>query len=126
MGEPQGSPQPAREDGLPTFVTVPLAGGRDAAATRVTAVAAGDVDGDGNADLVASTATGDMKVFTGDGAGGFSRQALKLVDEASGCRGFSVALADLDSDGSDEVVAGFGGDSCPNSGSLRAWKILPQ
>lgn len=116
----------ATEEGLPEFVGVPLAGGRDSAAERVTALAAGDVNGDGHADVVATTATGDLRVFLGDGVGGFVREQGEVVDDPSGCRGSHVLLADLDSDGRDEILASFAGESCQGAGSLRVWKAAPE
>lgn len=117
--------RPAEDGGL-AFTRVLLAGGRDNAAERVTALGTGDLDGDGRADLVASTATGDVRVFLGDGEGGFHREEAGPVEEPSGCRGYHVRLADLDSDGRDEIVASFAGDSCPGAGSLRVWKPVPE
>jgi hypothetical protein len=47
----------------------------------------------------------------------------------TGCRGYHVALVDLNHDGRDEVLASFAGEAsaaggesgCPNGGGLRAW-----
>lgn len=111
------------EDGAPAFIPVPLTGGRDKAIQRVTAIGAGDVNADGAVDLVASTATGTVWVFIGDGNGGFTREEAGPVDDSDGCRGYHVRLADLDNDGADEILANFAGDSCPGAGSFRVWKV---
>jgi len=110
-------------DGAPAFTPIPLTGGRDKAIERVTAIGAGDVNADGAVDLVASTATGSVWVFLGDGTGGFTREEEGPVEDSAGCRGYHVELADLDNDGGDEILATFAGDSCPGTGSFRIWKV---
>jgi hypothetical protein len=97
----------------------------------VSGLARGDFDGDGVLDLVALTGDGRGWVFLGDGKGGFVREESAEIDVGErGCRGYHAALADLDGDGADELVAGFAGEGqglmgeelCPSQGSLRAWK----
>jgi hypothetical protein len=96
----------------------------------VTALAAGDLDGDGRRDLVALTDEGHTWVFPGDGKGFFTRERAAIPLFVGGCRGSRVVLADLDGDGRDEVIASFaqeagGGPSagaCPSEGGLAVWK----
>ena len=97
----------------------------------VTALAKGDLDGDGALDLAALTGGGRGWVFLGDGKGGFVREESAELDVGErGCRGYHAALADLDGDGADELVGGFAGEGqdlmgrelCPSQGSLRVWK----
>lgn len=102
------------------------------------ALGAGDLDGDGALDLVGITGGGSVWVYLGDGKGAFTReQSPELGTSESGCTGYHVALADLDGDGTDEVVAGFAGEStvtpagsvggCGSAGgSLKAWKASRQ
>jgi hypothetical protein len=89
-----------------------------------TGIALGDLDGDGNLDIVAAGnvtgAPGDDGLFwfRGDGKGGW-----RLVPESGlPSRGLSVVhsitLADVDHDGFSEIIALSGG----NKGSITIWK----
>ncbi len=105
----------------------------------VTAIGTGDLDGDGNTDVVALTGDGRTLIFLADGKGSFTREKTG-VPNFSGCRGYHVRLADLDGDGRAEIVSSFAGEStgmqistgqvvapteqCPSSGGLTAWKVV--
>ena len=69
------------------------------AATSFTAIATGDVNGDGKLDLLLGT-TGGTSLFLGTGANAFSAVAAKTWAGAA----VAVALADLDRDGRLDVV----------------------
>jgi hypothetical protein len=102
----------------------------------VWALAAGDLDGDHHTDLVAMTGDSRVIILLGDGKGGFVQQDTGITEPIEGCRGYELALADLDHDGRAEIVAGFAGEpsgipgvleepGCPDGGSLRVWKPVP-
>ena len=131
-----GEPGPA---GGPWRRTSVWAAGGDWGAA-LTALAAGDLDGDGDLDVAALTASGGVWLLISDGKGDF---ALDRVPEADpdaahrGCRGYGVELVDLDRDGRPELIAGFAGEpgseqldagrtsaSCRAEGQLRVWKVL--
>jgi len=111
----------------------------DESRKSVRAVASGDLDGDGRKDVVAATGDGELVIFLADGHGFVKREkSPELIDAGAGCRGYSLALRDLDRDGRDEIIAGFAGElssqrlttpkdaeakkSCTSGGSLTVWK----
>jgi FG-GAP-like repeat len=99
--------------------------------TGVFTVASGDLDGDGNLDLVALTGNGRTWIFLGDGKGSFTREKTGVPPFPGGCRGYDVRLKDLDGDGKDEIVSSFAGEGsplateegCPSGGGLTAWHL---
>jgi hypothetical protein len=101
---------------------------RDGAAGP-SALAIGDLDGDGRRDVVALTADGEVWIFLADGRGGFTRDAAP-PPYGPGCGGSHVELGDLDGDGRLDVVAAFahepeaGDDVCRSSGGIVAWKVM--
>ena len=103
---------------------------RESGAAGLLALAAGDLDGDGHADLVAFDADGAPRIYLGVGGGRLARaRATGLSGE--GCAGRHVRISDLDGDGRGEIVASFGEDpgvdpACRAGGSLRAWRLAAQ
>ncbi|MFV2074025.1 MAG: FG-GAP repeat domain-containing protein [Thermoanaerobaculales bacterium] len=67
---------------------------------------AGDLNGDGLADLVAARKSGGLEVFVQTENKQFVRETADSVFSSMG-RAFSVQLADLDGDGLDDIIAGF-------------------
>ena len=120
----------AHADGTWTRLPLAVEEGR----REVSALAHGDLDGDGKTDLVALTGDGELWIFYGDGKGGFVRETSAGIPPfPGGCRGYHVRLADLDGDGRDEIVAEFAGenspmfapDLCTSGGGLQAWHAAP-
>lgn len=102
----------------------------------VTALGAGDLDGDGWPDLVALSGNGETVVLKNAGNGAFTREDVQLTERILGCRGYHVKVQDLDKDGRADIVAAFAGEregfgslesqGCPGEGSLRAWRSRPR
>ena len=95
------------------------------------ALAAGDVDGDGHADIAGLDHDGGLSLFLGDGTGKFSFESSPEAQKPVGlCRGYGLRLVDLDGDKRDEIVATFADepvalhepDRCPNNGGVAVFK----
>ena len=95
------------------------------------ALASGDVDGDGRADLAALSGDGRTLVFLGSRDGSFEwEQTPEVVAEPGRCRGYDVHLDDLDGDGRADLVAAYAGESsavfdpdrCTHGGAIHAWR----
>jgi large repetitive protein len=67
-------------------------------------IAAGDFNGDGNADLAVATGDGTVSVLDGNGNGTF-QPPVSLSLANSGGEVFSVAVGDLNNDGHPDIVA---------------------
>lgn len=101
-----------------------LDGFSDDAAERITALATGDLNGDGAPDVAAGTGDGRLRLFLGRGDGSFFEESSpELPEGREGCRAYEVRLADLDGRPEDEVVMAVAGDRCPGGGSVRAWTV---
>jgi len=84
---------------------------------------------------VATTGDGRRVVFLGAANGSFKAETSpELVGPTSGCRGYDVAIRDLDGDGRGEVIMSFAGEPgsevllqmakegyCRAQGDVEAW-----
>lgn len=101
----------------------------------LTALASGEVDGDGRRDLAALTGDGETLLFLGRGDGSFQREESPEVPVMTGgCKGFDVKIADLDGRPGGEVVTAFAGEAsalfaperCLSEGAMAAWRARPK
>ncbi len=101
----------------------------------VFALASGDLDGDGRADLAALTGDGRTLVFLDDGAGFYAQESsAEVAAVPERCKGFAVKMGDLDGDGREDLVTAFSGESsalfdpekCRYGGRIEAWRSSPR
>ena len=114
--------------------------GLPAGPTRgIDAMSAGDVDQDGDVDLVALPREGGVWILLNEGDGVFVRELSPEADPDPAhyfCSGYRAELRDLDGDGRSELVAVFAGEPgtevlligkipprCRAFGQIRAWKL---
>jgi len=85
-------------------------------------LAVGDVDGDGDTDLVAGRRSGGIEVFLQTADGIFYRERGAELDEAG--RAYDIQLVDLDGDGRDDIIAGCAPEG-DRPGGVFVWLSRP-
>ena len=96
---------------------------------EISVVAAGDLDADGVADLVAAGVAGHVWVFGGRRNGEFEQiDSSEIERSAAGCKASHARLVDLDGRSGDELVISFSGEpggagGCPSGGSVQVWTL---
>jgi hypothetical protein len=84
---------------------------------------AGDLNGDGLADIVAGRKTGGLEAFLQNEDGEFSKELAPELAETGVA--YDIKLVDLNGDGLDDIVAGFA-PAGGWSGGVRVWLTQPR
>ncbi len=87
-----------------------------AVGTFASALAVGDFNGDGHADIAVANnqATGTVLIFSGDGKGGFTQTGtVNTIDNPT-----SLTVGDLNADGFPDIVVGGGASTGTSTGNL--------
>lgn len=107
----------------------------------VSALDAGDVDGDGKLDLVSVDQSAQVRILLGDGKRGWveEKNVGELPPLREGCTGWMVRLKDLDGDQRDEMVIAFAGEpagypgmadlssaGCKDEGAINVFSPKPK
>lgn len=107
----------------------------------VSALDAGDIDGDGHLDLVTVDQSAQVRILLGDGKRGWveEKNVGELPPLREGCTGWMVRLKDLDGDQRDEMVIAFAGEpagypgladmssaGCKDDGAINVFSPKPK
>lgn len=111
----------------------PLALWSEVSRDPVAAIAIGDIDGDGQDDLVAVREAGGILMFAGSGDGFTRDTTIEPLPEMAGCSAYSARLADLDGDHSLELLVSYAGEgsptgerTCVSHGGFHTWHLRHQ
>jgi hypothetical protein len=91
----------------------------------ITAIGAGDLDGDGALEVVAGEEDGTLHLFSGRGASLSADGVLRPEPRLAGCTPFGVVFANVDGQRGDEVLVSFAGDdnACPSAGGIELFRL---
>ena len=131
------------DDGLQPWRRESLFATADRYAPPFFRLAAGDLEGDGDEDLVAMRRNGEAWLLVNDGRGGFEREVAPELDQDGRhyyCTGWHLELEDLDGEAGPELVIAYAGEPgseqllagteagrprCRAEGALRVFRIEP-
>lgn len=90
----------------------------------VTAIGVGDLDGDGQSDVVFGDEQGTLRVLASEGDGLVERGQVPAPSELAGCAVYGIVFSNLDGLAGDELVVSYAGDdgACTTAGALRSYR----
>jgi hypothetical protein len=99
----------------------------------IAAIATGDIDRDGHIDVVAVRQGGQMLFFAGRKRGWSRDLVVAPSDALADCAAYDAKLADLDGDGTPELIVSYAGDDigtgtnrCNSGGGFRTFRLSAQ
>ena len=112
---------PAREDSMVYLAEIDVLGTEPGVLPDITAVAAGDLDGNGKREFVAASGAGDIVAVGADGT------RLWVFETGDGVRINALACADVNGDGKDEVIYGANAErlGLVSAEGQELWHVKP-
>ena len=91
----------------------------------VSGLGTGDIDADGELDVILGEENGRLRRFEAEGGSFRAGEVIEPDSQLAGCSVYGVVFANLDRHVGDEVVVSYAGDdgACPSSGGIVVYRL---